>query len=103
MQKRIVWGKIDIVQHEQVFFHDERSLWVAVLAQAVNDLTPKFDESNTGHLERVRQEAVNWFKSPYDGFNSFLGICDLLGLNPDKTRRLVLSNNFKISRNKVLG
>ena len=102
MGKMNSYGKVDIVQHEQVFFHDERSLWVAVLAQAVNDLTPKFDESNTGHLERVRQEAVNWFKSHYDGFNSFLGICDLLRLNPDKIRRLVLSKKHKISRNKVI-
>jgi hypothetical protein len=71
----------------------ERMLWAAVLLQAIADLDPKSatsDESPIGRA-RIKQSALFWIKSSDDSFNSFIGICETIGICPDKMRQKVLN------------
>jgi len=72
----------------------ERNLWVAVLQQAIEDLAC----SN----RRIRQSAIAWFYATRKMrvINSFKGICEELGLSPDKTRRAIMRRHNLDSQNQ---
>ena len=67
-----------------------KDLWAAVLFQAMQDLIkPK---GKPRDKMRFRDSALAWFNNRTDdGLNSFLGICDNLKMDPDKTRAAILS------------
>jgi hypothetical protein len=72
-------------------------LWAAVLERAIEDLhfsPPEAREELTVYQKReIEQElhwksqAQAWFKSSDKGFNSFEGICLILGLEASEVRK----------------
>ena len=61
-----------------------RNLWVAVLGQAIKDLSEK---------EAIRESAINWLRNKgITGVGSFLWICDTLHFDPDKIRAGIFKN-----------
>ena len=74
----------------------ERSLWAAVLIQAIEDLNPRVEAVGDMYINekanriRVKESALVWIKSSNDLFNSFIGICNAFDLCPDTLRRKIL-------------
>lgn len=67
----------------------EKSLWAAVLGQAVKDLK-KEEEYNS---------AMYWFANRNDvGIGSFIWVCDAIACDADKTRDQIFYNNNINSR-----
>lgn len=59
----------------------ERQLMCAVLVKALQDAT--------GNQKEIKREALHWFEEPEqeDSYAfSFLSICEILGINPEKIR-----------------
>jgi hypothetical protein len=74
--------------------HDPyRHIWAAVLYQAAEDAWSRF------HNER--QPARYWLQSEEDGPGSFLNVCAILGLIPDRARQAILSCRNPESRSKL--
>jgi hypothetical protein len=68
---------------------DLKSLWVAVLNQAIEDIThPRGGKANTN--AHARHRAIAWVKARGSGQQSFLWVCDHLGLDPENTRARIL-------------
>lgn len=69
---------------------DERDLWAAVIAQAVEDLqapTIAGDTTAARTRDRNRESARAWFKSDRnDGVGSFVWVCDALDYSPEAVR-----------------
>jgi hypothetical protein len=66
---------------------DARRLWLAVLVQAINELT-----NTDGHeSQRLRYFTHLWFVSDNHKPASFLWICDELELDPSWLRRRVFA------------
>lgn len=75
-------------------YTSEINLWVAVLGRAIDDLyykEPKdFEALSLCNKSKVSQElywkrqARAWFKNKNDEFNSFQGVCLILGLSATK-------------------
>ncbi|MBC8439287.1 MAG: hypothetical protein H8D87_06350 [Deltaproteobacteria bacterium] len=61
-----------------------KNLWKAVLLQAIHDLKRK----------SLRDKAMTWFKSDNDSINSFIGICGMMGIHPDKAREIILKKGM---------
>jgi len=63
-----------------------RSLWGAVLQQAITDLQVRVyktpSQRNTENM-RIREDARKWFTDDYNHIGSFRFVCDVLDLNPD--------------------
>ena len=57
-----------------------KRLWLSVLLQAIDDLKRKGE----------RDRALVWFESKNDEINSFIGICENLGIDPDMARGIIL-------------
>ncbi len=75
----------------------ELELWGAVLLQAIEDLRRKgsgYEVAVNGvrvrgwyfnqELRREKRKAQDWFKSKIVEVGSYLWICDLLGLDPER-------------------
>lgn len=75
----------------------ERRLLAAVLLKAIEDLDPKTEAigdyiSNIKvNTVRIKQSALYWIKSSNNSFNSFIGICEMLGIYPNQARRKLLN------------
>ena len=82
-------------------------LWGAVLLQAIEDYRRKgagYEVSINGirlrgwyHDKEIRREkrrAEEWFKSEDADMGSYLWICDLLHLDPDRVRARIREKNF---------
>ena len=75
----------------------EIKLWAAVLGRAIDDLyykEPKdFAFLSKENRSKVSQElywqrqARAWFKSKNDEFNTFYGVCSILGLDAPNIRK----------------
>ena len=64
--------------------HKYRSLWSAVLDRAIEDLEGSI-------LERRYSKA--WFYRDHEeGTGSYIWICDVLGIDPAKTRKIIFNN-----------
>ena len=71
-----------------------KTLWLHVLYQAMQDLIKPKGKPNAKVM--YRESAKVWFNDlENDGVNSFLGICDNLGVDPDKVRNKI----FKLKEN----
>ena len=76
--------------------YGEIKLWAAVLGRAIDDLyikEPKDFEalsieykSKVSHELYWKRQARSWFKSKNDEFNSFYGVCLILGLSASKIK-----------------
>jgi len=72
-------------------------LWARVLQKAIEDLyyeAPKTQEALAMYETRKvdqelywKMQAQHWFKSKSKGFNSFEGVCPILGLEPSWIRK----------------
>ena len=96
--ERKVIGKFEILKSYQdrtIPDLGERSLWAAVLMQAIDDLDPTYEAAGWDNpkVNRIRiiKSAIHWFKSSNNSFNSFIGICEAFGICPDKARRKLLN------------
>ncbi len=78
----------------------EERLWAAVLAQAYEDLLHKPTASchrNKKHMKAWgccskcsgKVNALWWFKASKNGVGSFPFVCQILGLNANKMRKLL--------------
>jgi len=77
-----------------------KALWVAVFFQAIQDLIkPK---GNASDKVRFRESSTAWFNDlENDEINSFIGICGMLEIDPDRTRKAIFAmkkrKNFIVS------
>lgn len=69
----------------------ERALWRGVLVLALRDLSKK----------QFRRSSVEWFSSDSTVPNSFLWLCDELGINPDYLRRLINEKSLTMNNTKI--
>jgi len=72
-------------------------LWASILQKAIEDLyyePPEISENLTNcqnsQIKRElywKEQAQAWFKNRSDEFNSFEGVCTILGLEPSEIRK----------------
>ena len=79
---------------EEVCENDQslRDLWALVMNATIKQLKSKNVKPK---YKREKRSALYWIKSDHDGFNSFIGICLLLGWCPDYTRETILNDYYK--------
>ena len=66
----------------------EFRLLVAILEQALLDLSPRGGESSKKYTPLIKQDAISWVDSyRADHLYSFEGICNILGLEPGFVRK----------------
>ena len=70
----------DFMDNDTLF---ARNIWAAVMNQARLDIIYG--------TEIERSSAIYWINRPGDGLNSFLGICNLLGFNPERVKHKMLN------------
>lgn len=69
-----------------------KALWVAVLRQSIMDITePKAKPMSTELRDYCRRSAIAWVRSKAMDLQSFLGICEILKIDPEQTRDRILS------------
>jgi hypothetical protein len=72
-------------------------LWASILQKAIKDLYYELP-ATTEHLTNCqdsqikrelywKEQAQAWFKNNSDEFNSFKGVCMILGLDPSEIRK----------------
>ena len=66
-----------------------KKLWTAVLMQAVKDL-------KKGRCKGGEYQPAIWFNDTNEDIQSFIGICETLNIDPDKTRTAI----FNLVKNK---
>ena len=69
------------------------TLWICVALQAVVDARNK---SKKGKYEQYKRQAINWLRAPEGENSEFAMVCQLAGLNFEKTRTRLL----RIASNK---
>jgi len=72
-----------------------KSLWAAVLQQAIEDAL-----NHNGYYTRSK-EAMTWLRCKNDGVGSFLWICHLFDLNPECVRKIVVNRLNYQSRKSI--
>lgn len=65
----------------------ERRLMLAIVSNAIADALGSGAINNPGERDKVRREALAWFRS---GGPDYQTVCHLAGLDPVNTRRAVL-------------
>ncbi|MGC9196292.1 MAG: hypothetical protein ACP5IL_12675 [Syntrophobacteraceae bacterium] len=88
----------------------ELGLWSAVLLQAIEDYHRKgagYEVAVNGiklrgwyydrEMRRDRRRAEGWFKSTNQSVGSFLWICDMLQLDPDRVWARIREKNFALT------
>lgn len=80
-------------ENEAYDFRGPLAVWWAVLDLAVKDARREgyCNYYQAQNYERIKQNAIAWFKSESKEMCSFLWICEVLDLNPDKVREGVLN------------
>lgn len=72
-----------------------RQIWAAVLNQAVDDLSGAgTDRAGPCHKNAraiISTRARRWFAAANRGIGSFVWICHILDLDPDRTRNVIMS------------
>lgn len=63
-----------------------RRLWAAVLKSAILDLKSK---AIKGEYAVKREKALTWMDSENDGVSSFVWVCGVLEMNPERTRSAI--------------
>ncbi len=85
---------MSINEHErQDNAESSRELWRYVLFQAIADLARPKGSPNERRIQR--ESALFWFNSNDEAINSFIGICGTIGIDPDKTRAVILNKKRK--------
>ena len=85
-------------QYYKNLFSEERTLWCAVIAQAIHDYhkDPSVNKAKKGILGWYKRQAAWWlFESQSSEIGSFLWICDQLKLNPDYVRKGAKENKLE--------
>ena len=79
----------EIIQEKSNNVESCTALWIAVLFQAMQDIVkPK---GNAKEKRLYRESALYWINDrDNDNINSFVGICNLVGFDPDKTRAKIM-------------
>jgi hypothetical protein len=74
-----------VLEEEKPGIPAEQMLWLAVIARIMEDATAglTIPGATKCDVERVRNEAVNWFT---DNSRDFRDVCILAGLDPDAVR-----------------
>ncbi len=76
--------KLDEADIKIKIFNPCINLWIAVLVRAIKDLHSK---------DRiVRQDAKEWIDSNNTSFCSFISVCKILDLDPEKVRDKNITN-----------
>jgi hypothetical protein len=88
----------------------ELGLWSAVLLQAIEDYRRKgtgYEVAVNGlklrgwyydrEMRRDRRRAEQWFKSQNQNVGSYLWICDILQLDPDRVWARIREKNFALT------
>jgi len=78
-----------------------KKLWAAVLLQTDHDIR----KCRKGKAKRHRDDALAWINSSYwtaQDRGCFLWVCDLLGLDPVKARRVILRRGMRPGGNKIV-
>jgi hypothetical protein len=77
-----------------------RALWTAVLIQAAVDLSGK--DAGKGLSPIIKSSAKRWFLSPADHIGSFVWVCEILGLDPARTRKAAIASQGKDGFKRIL-
>ena len=85
----------EAVETSDTVIQPELRLWAAVLAQGIKDA---YRGTN---LQRI--DANKWVMSPRNEINSFVGICQLLDIDPTVVRELIFSREEVKSRVRIHG
>jgi hypothetical protein len=102
----VIRNQSTLAHHEQ---HTEvlacRRMWASVVRTAADDLfnaKKKFDPKKRYYMGPA-DAARAWFTSEEDGVGSFLWVCDILDLNAQAIRGVMLNGHFEHSRGKYAG
>ena len=68
-------------------------LWAAVMDQAYNDYWLRGKLKREGRLGK--QQAKKWINSDREGFNTFIGVCETLKIDPVKTKREIKEKMYR--------
>ena len=79
----------------------EKALWLAVLDQALNDLTFTGYASRSEEL-RAQRSAYAWLRSDSQEPGSFLFICDILGLDLAWFRKQLFGTSLDELRSRLI-
>ena len=100
----------DIIEMEQLFSSEpessERILFLSVILQALLDATKDEKVNEKIRITYERDRAKSWLFSKVGvTCQDFEDVCDMAGVNPDKTRtfayQVVHSNNKDFIRKKI--
>jgi len=73
-----------------------KSLWASVLGRAIDDLnkklTPRMSDSKKSETLKFKQSAKYWFSRKESNVGSFVWICDILEIDPEKTKSKIFYN-----------
>jgi len=82
----------------------ERTLYLAVILQALLDATVSATVVSSSDINIVHRQANTWFFSPAKS-SDFESVCDLAGIDPDYTRTLaykvIKSNKVSFIRKRL--
>jgi|TARA_R110002012_G_C11473392_1_gene594213 hypothetical protein len=84
----------------------ERSLYLAVILQALLDATSSSSTCSTSDIEVMKRQATSWFFTASGVTASdFEDVCDLAGLDPSATRsfahRVIYSKEISFIRKRI--
>lgn len=83
--------------NEEINEHDQKykRLWAVVLLQAIKDIDENkvLWEWGRKNTQRIKDDALDWFKSDRSDYCSFIWICNILDLNAGTVRKKILSKN----------
>lgn len=82
----------------------EKTLWLAVLFQALLDATKPIDPKESEQAKLDRAQAIAWFESSVSS-DTFKDVCYLAGLDPEYTRtfalKIILTNDHDFVRRRI--
>ena len=84
----------------------ERSLYLAVILQALLDATTSSSITSTSDFQVIKRQATSWFfASSGVTASDFEDVCDLAGLDPDATRsfahKVIYSKEINFIRKRI--
>ena len=94
----------EIISSDQVYLHPYRKLWAAVLLQAIKDLTAGTINSDivNNHRRRIAGSTQYWLKADSDGVGSFIYICNVMGMDADKTRSKIMELDQRAKNKRIM-
>ena len=85
----------EAIETSDTVIQPELRLWAAVLTQGIKDMHEGTD------LQRI--DAIEWAMSSLNEINSFIGICQLLDIDPAVVRELIFNREEVRPRVRVYG